>query len=74
MASVTNNIFQAGEQVRVSGNYEVVGVNLATTKGKKEQALRTLQKGEFFPNYEGLEVCWHFVTSDRRRDTERTTL
>ena len=68
---VTNNIYQTGQQVPASATYEVVGVNLATAKNKKEKALRTLLRGEIFPNYEGWEVCWHLASTDNQHMPEK---
>jgi hypothetical protein len=72
MTAVTNNIYQTGQRVPISGHYEVVGVNLTAVKNKKEKAFRAMEKDEVFPNYEGWEVCWHFVTSECQHVAETT--
>lgn len=73
MMTVVNNIYQTGQRVPVSGNYEVVGVNLATARNKKEKALRLMQRGEIFPNYEGWEVCWHYTAGDHQSESEKAS-
>jgi hypothetical protein len=74
MTIVANSIFQTGQKVPINGIYEVVGVNLVTAKHKKEQALRPLQSGEYFPNYEGWEVCWRFTGNEVPHDYEKVEL
>ncbi len=71
MMTVTNNIYQTGQQVPISGTYEVVGVNLTAAQSKKEKALRLLQRGEIFPNYDGWEVCWHFASGENQHKPEK---
>lgn len=71
MTTATNSIYQTGQKVPINGMYEVVGVNLSKVKNKKEQALRPLQSGEYFPNYEGWEVCWRFTGNEVPRDLDK---
>ena len=53
-------VYQSGEPILVSGTYAVVGVNSRTTTQQKEKPIRHLRIGEYFPLYDGREVCWHF--------------
>ncbi len=62
MADLAGCIYSSGQSVLVSGTYEVVGLSPAGRKGR-ESAIRNLQQGEFFPTYEGWEVCWHLISS-----------
>lgn len=71
MTTARNSIYQTGQKVEINGMYEVVGVNLSRARNKKEQAVRSLQRGEYFPNYEGWEVCWHFTGNEVPRDYDK---
>ena len=71
MITYSTSIFQSGQQVPFNATYEVVGLKPATDQ-KKEGAIRNLQIGEFFPSYEGWEVCWHFTGEEMARQREES--
>ncbi len=58
MGNCEGHFYQSGERVSTTGTYEVIGVTRAATTQQQESALRHFQQGEFFPTYDGWEVCW----------------
>lgn len=56
MFTETTMIFQSGQQVAVSGRYELIGQTTPTTR--QEHLTIELIEGDYFPYYDGFEVCW----------------
>lgn len=54
-------VYQSGEPVPALGIYEIVDSN----RTRAAAARLVLQPGDVFPVYEGWEVCWRCVRSDR---------
>ncbi len=58
MGKCAGHFYQSGERVSTTGTYEVIGVTRSAATQQQESALRHFQLGEFFPTYDGWEVCW----------------
>jgi hypothetical protein len=56
------SIYQSGQRVPISGLYEVVGVNSALSIHSAE-GIRQLHQDEYFPSYQGWDVCWRLIPS-----------
>ena len=66
MATEIGTVYQSGETVLISGNYELAGGT--TSHGAEHGAeqntqtvRRELKKGDKFPNYDGFAVGWYIA-------------
>jgi len=59
MDSRSKHIYQTGERVAQTGEYEMI---MGTGQLNRNPIHRDLKTGEVFPCHDGFEVCWHLIT------------
>jgi len=65
MSVEISNLCQSGEKVTTSGIYRLVEATSANDSG----TLRTLYRGEYFPNHRSWESLWYLVQPLPERST-----
>ena len=59
-------VYQSGQTVPLTGQYELAGVEPKPDGASGEEIVRELKAGELFPNYEGRAGAWHPVGARRQ--------
>ena len=64
MGNSASVVYQSGQTVSVTGQYELAGAEPKPDGASGEKIVRDLNAGELFPDYEGRAGAWHPVGAE----------